>query len=103
MVGCFLAWGKSLAVVAPSGSHLTRFTYSEYLMGVDARLVVYAPDRTTAENACSAAFSRIAELDAIMSDYRRDSELMRLSDRAGGPLVHVSRELFKVLSRAQAV
>ncbi len=72
-------------------------------MGVDARLVVYAPDKPTAENACAAAFKRIAALDSIMSDYRRDSELMRLCARAGGPPVRVSPDLFTVLERAQQV
>lgn len=70
-------------------------------MGVDTRLVVYAPNQTTAENACSAAFARIAELDTIMSDYRVNSELSKLSDRAGGPAVPVSPDLFKVLQVSQ--
>lgn len=72
-------------------------------MGVDARLVVYAPDPGTAEKACAAAFARIAALDAIMSDYRRDSELTRLSGQSGGPPVRVSPDLFRVLRRAQEV
>jgi thiamine biosynthesis lipoprotein len=72
-------------------------------MGVDARIVVYAQDQTTAETACTAAFARIAELDSIMSDYRPDSELMRLCSRAGGPAVRVSGDLFTVLKRAQEV
>jgi len=72
-------------------------------MGVDARLVVYAKDQTTAETACVAAFSRIADLDSIMSDYRKDSELMRLCDKSGGPPVKVSKDLFVVLKRAQEV
>lgn len=91
------------SAAAPPSDALTRFTYTEYHMGVDARLVVYAPDLPTAERACTAAFARIAELDTIMSDYRRDSELMRLCARAGGPPVHVSPDLFRVLHRAQEV
>src|SRR5204863_5231810 len=51
----------------------------------------------------AAAFERIAALDTIMSDYRRDSELMRLCARAGGPPVRVSPDLFLVLRRAQEV
>jgi thiamine biosynthesis lipoprotein len=85
------------------GAALARFTYTEYHMGVDARLVLYAPDTPTAERAATAAFARIAALDSIMSDYRRDSELMRLCDRAGGPPVRVSPDLFLVLRRAQEV
>ncbi len=72
-------------------------------MGIDARLVVYATDKTAAEKACSAAFARIAVLDGIMSDYRKDSELMRLCDKAGGPAVPVSVDLYTVLKRAQDV
>jgi FAD:protein FMN transferase len=72
-------------------------------MGVDARIVVYAKDRATAETACAAAFERFAELDTIMSDYRPTSELMRLCAKAGGPPVNVSRDLFIVLQRAQEV
>jgi thiamine biosynthesis lipoprotein len=88
---------------APAVGALTRFTYTEYHMGVDARLVVYAPDRPAAEVACTAAFARIAALDSIMSDYRHDSELTRLSAQAGGPPVRVSPDLFRVLRRAQEV
>ena len=72
-------------------------------MGVDVRIVAYAPDTRTAERACAAAFERFAELDTMMSDYRADSELMRLCDRAGGPPVPVSKDLFLVLERAQEV
>lgn len=80
---------------------LTRFTYTEYHMGIDARLVVYASHKSVAESACSAAFERIAALDTMMSDYRRNSELNRLCDHAGGPPVRISPELFLVLRRAQ--
>ncbi len=88
---------------APRTDSLTRFSYTEYHMGVDARLTVYAPDQKTADDACAAAFERIAELDSIMSDYRPASELMRLCARAGGPPVRVSPDLFRVLRRAQEV
>jgi thiamine biosynthesis lipoprotein len=72
-------------------------------MGIDARIVVYAPDEAAAKKACEAAFNRIAKLDSIMSDYRKDSELMRLCDQAGGPPVWVSGDLYKVLAFGQKV
>ncbi len=72
-------------------------------MGQDARIVVYAPNKATAENACTAAFNRMAELDSMMSDYRVNSELTHLSNSAGGPAVRVSPELFRVLKRSQEV
>jgi FAD:protein FMN transferase len=91
------------SIAAPPSGAPVRFTYTQYHMGVDARLVVYAPDQATAEDACAAAFARIAALDSIMSDYRRDSELTRLCARAGRPPVRVSPDLFIVLRRAQEV
>jgi FAD:protein FMN transferase len=91
----------SLAFALHAGESLSRFEYTEYHMGVDVRIVVYAPDKPHAEAACTAAFERIAELDTTMSDYRVDSELNRLCARAGGPPVTVSKDLFLVLQRSQ--
>lgn len=102
MVGCLLALSLSSAA-APASDALTRYTYTQYHMGVDARLVVYAPSQAAAEDAGAAAFARIAALDSIMSDYQPRSELMRLCARAGGSPVRVSPELFLVLRRAQEV
>lgn len=65
------------------------------------RIVLYAPDRASATEASNAAFSRIAALDAAMSDYREDSELMILCRKAGGPAVKVSGDLFGILTKAQ--
>ena len=72
-------------------------------MGQDARITVYAPSQKAAEDACAAAFERIAQLDSIMSDYRPSSELMQLCDKAGGPPVLVSPDLFRVLKMAEKV
>ncbi len=66
-------------------------------MGVQARIVLYAPDESAAEKACAAAFKRIAELDDTFSDYRPTSEAMRLCDKAGGLPVPASPDLYKVI------
>lgn len=100
---CVAWWMLAATLCRADTDSLTRYSYTEYHMGVDVRLVVYAPDKPTAERACAAAFERFAELDTIMSDYRPDSELMRLCAKAGGPPVAVSRDLFTVLQRAQEV
>jgi FAD:protein FMN transferase len=92
-----------IAVVAAAHaeSPLTRFTFDEPHMGTRFRIILYAPSEETARKAADAAFKRIADLDATMSDYRPASELMRLCAKSGGPPVHVSDELFFVLSKAQ--
>jgi thiamine biosynthesis lipoprotein len=70
-------------------------------MGVEARIVLYAADSTSAVGPARAAFDRIARLDAIMSDYREDSELVRLTERAVGRAVPVSDPLWRVLKTSQ--
>jgi FAD:protein FMN transferase len=80
---------------------LTRFTFDEPHMGTRFRIILYAPSEETARKAADAAFKRIADLDATMTDYRSSSELMRLCAKSGGDPVHVSDELFFVLSKAQ--
>ena len=71
-------------------------------MGVPFRIVLYAPDKPSAEAGARAAFGRIRQLNTILSDYEDDSELSRLSQTAGsGQAVRVSEELWFVLQRAQ--
>lgn len=67
-------------------------------MGVAVRLTLFSSDRASAERAATAAFSRFAELDDMMSDYQWDSELNRLCRQAGQGPVEVSPEMYKVLS-----
>ena len=81
---------KSLAllltlVLAGCGRPLQRFEFTRLCMGVQTRIVAFSPQKERAEGAAAAAFERIDRLDAVMSDYRRNSELNRLSDAAGGP------------------
>ena len=78
-----------------------RFEYSEMAMGVRARIVLYAPDEAHAQDVARAAFDRIAYLEQVMSDYRPDSELMRLCAQAGGPPVRVGPELYYILRKSQ--
>lgn len=82
---------------------LERFEFSERHMGSSARIVLYADGEVSARALAGRAFARIAELDARLSDYRADSELMRLCATAGGPAVTVSEDLARVLDAAQRV
>jgi thiamine biosynthesis lipoprotein len=82
---------------------LSRFEFTRLEMGVKTRVVTYAASKEEAEAGAAAAFGRIAELDAMMSDYRADSELMRLCGRPAGEAVPVSKDLFEVLSTAQRI
>jgi thiamine biosynthesis lipoprotein len=80
---------------------LTRFEFTQPHMGTMFKIVLYAPDPTAAARAALAAFDRIAALDNTMSDYKPESELMRLCQAAGGAPVKLSEDLFQVLAAAQ--
>ena len=86
-----------------TASGMERHEYAQLLMGVQVRIVVYAGDEPTAATAVKAAFDRVGELEESMSDYLRDSELMRLCAKAGQGPVKVSDDLFRVLAYAQEV
>ncbi|MDQ7012660.1 MAG: FAD:protein FMN transferase [Planctomycetota bacterium] len=86
-----------------SSASLERFTYAQLHMGSKARIVLYAEDERKARAAAGAAFARLAELDAALSDYRQDSEINRLCARGvggAGVWTPVSDDLFRVLARA---
>jgi len=78
-----------------------RFSKTAYLMGVQFRIDLYADTETHAEEAFTAGFSRINELEQCLSNYRADSELSSLC-RTSGP-VRVSDDLWNVLVYAEQV
>lgn len=71
-------------------------------MGMQARILLFAPDEATAARSARAAFDRIGALDLVMSDYNEDSELMRLCKQSKGKPVGISPDLFKVLAQSQS-
>lgn len=77
-----------------------RFEFTKLAMGVQAKVVLYSADSQSATEAARAAFDRIEQLEQILSDYRSDSELMRLCARAGEGPIGVSEDLFDVMALA---
>jgi thiamine biosynthesis lipoprotein len=83
---------------------LRRFEFETPQMGVPFRIVMYARAQEEAERAAKAAFARVTELNALMSDYEYDSELSRLGRTSGtGEAVKISPELWSVLKSAQEI
>jgi len=84
---------------------LERFELSRPAMGTELRIVGYATERARGETAARAAFERVAQLDALLSDWRDDSEVARLARRSAesapsGPLP-VSEDLWRLLVAAE--
>ena len=69
-------------------------------MGTLVRVTAYVPAGMDGVHALRAAFARIRDLDARLSDYREDSELNRVSREACKAPAPVSADLFAVLARA---
>jgi thiamine biosynthesis lipoprotein len=80
-----------------------RYELSEAHMGTLFRIVLYAPGVEEAGRAARAAFDRIAELDAALSDYRDTSEVAAVGRVAGRAPVRVGIDLFVLLQRSQAL
>jgi len=68
-------------------------------MGMEVRMVMYAPDEATARRAGTAAFAVIADLDQRLSDYRDTSDL-RAIERAAPNALRVHPDVLAVLTRA---
>ena len=76
---------------------LRSFEAVEGLMGTLFRITLYAPDERQAATAFRAAFDRVRNLDAILSDYKPNSELNRISENP----IRISEDLCRVLTASQ--
>jgi FAD:protein FMN transferase len=67
-------------------------------MGTVYSVVVYGTDRYRMQTAVELSFEEVRRLDHMLSNYRPDSELSRVNQRAAEEPVKVSKELFDLLS-----
>ncbi|MDX2131425.1 MAG: FAD:protein FMN transferase [Planctomycetota bacterium] len=86
-----------LAVLPACAGRLERHEFARVSMGVPARIVLYAPNASAAEAAAQDAFAEIARLDAILSDYRRDSVVTRLGEASGRHAVDSPADLIHLV------
>lgn len=85
-------------LMALSGERL-RISSSLDAMGTTFTVVAYDEDRRKLETAVDLAFEEVRRLDALLSNYKKDSEWSRVNRDAGSKPVRVSAELFRLLSR----
>jgi len=71
-------------------------------MGSKSRIVLYAPDEQAARRAAKRAFARMDEIEAALSDYRPDSEIMRVcaAARNASPEHPLAVEISETLAEA---
>ena len=79
----------------------TRYEYTHPQMGTMFRIILYANDSLSASYATSKAFSRLDDLNLILSDYREDSEVNRLCRTSGtGKYIIISTDLWAILQES---
>ncbi len=80
-----------------------RFEFTHRQMGTLFRIILYTSDSTKATLAAGLAFNRVDQLNDILSDYKEDSELSRLSATSGtAQKVKVGNDLWQVLQQSVA-
>jgi thiamine biosynthesis lipoprotein len=89
----------TLADEAPLSEHV----FAEPHMGTRITIKMWADSPERAARAARAGFDVFRRLDALMSDYKPESELSRLSDAAGQGPRKVSPELFDVLRESKTI
>ena len=85
------------------GPDVAVVTQSRQMMGTLAEVTAVAADEATARAAVDAAYSRLHDVNRVMSDYVADSEIGRLNALGGGQSMVVSPETFDVLRLAAEV
>ncbi len=89
------------SLVTARAADLRAFEAVEPHMGTLFRIKLYAADAQRANSAFRAAFDRIADLDATLSDYKPESELNRVCRTAVGHSEPLGEDLFRVLAASQ--
>jgi thiamine biosynthesis lipoprotein len=81
---------------------LARVETDDEAMGTTFSIVAYGDDRAHLERAVAAAMDEAHRLDALLSNYRPDSEWSRVNRGASTALVSASPELFALLDACLA-
>ena len=88
------------AMAAGSGqaSSLVKVEHHDEVMGSTFAVVLYGADRTSLDAAARAALDEAHRLDALLSNYKPDSEWSAVNRAAGSRPVPVSPELFALVA-----
>ncbi|HLJ49935.1 MAG TPA: FAD:protein FMN transferase [Bryobacteraceae bacterium] len=96
-------WLLALAPLCAQAVEPHLFEAVEPHMGTLFSIKLYAETEQQAKSAFRAAFDRVAQLDDILSDYKPESELNRVSSSAVHHPMKISGDLFRVLAASQSL
>jgi len=97
LLGCSAPGGQVQGTAEPFANARQRFEYAKVVMGSRARVVLHARTEEAGAAAATEAFAVMSRLEGVMSDYRADSEAMRLVARSPKVWHDVSQDLSDVL------
>ena len=86
------------AISVQASTEPLRLEESLDAMGTTYSVVIYGSDRYKLMAAAEAAFDEASRLDEMLSNYRQESEWSTVNREAAEHPVHVSQELFDLLS-----
>lgn len=95
-----------LAALATTTGYATETGESHeyrYMMGTSIEVQAFGGDSASRKAAIDEAFAAFAEVDRLMSNYRDDSELTLVNQRAASGPVPISEPMFRVLEAAHRV
>jgi thiamine biosynthesis lipoprotein len=90
---CWLALSVQLCA-----TDLLRLEESQGAMGTSFSVVLYGSDAYRMRSAAEQAFEEVRRLEAMLSNYRKESEWSEVNRYAAEKPVRVSEELFRLLS-----
>ncbi len=96
----FLAWVPLLIAAAPE-TKTPLVHKAKYIMGTVYEIAVYDNQPERASQAIDKAFAEIVRLDAMLSNYKPDSDLSRLNRAAHNHAEKVSVDLYRVIEESQ--
>ena len=99
-ISSWLVIGVVTTVFATGARSQERFDFESIQMATKFRISMYAESREQAEKAADEAFSRVAALTAIFSDYEPNSELSKLNRSKPNVPFPASADLLKLVSRS---
>jgi FAD:protein FMN transferase len=95
-------WAAFVLLFAASSHAQQLFTRVHPAMGTDYTLYIYAADAASADREAERVFDIVDQLDALLSNYKPDSELSRINHEAADHAVTTDPETFRFLEASLA-
>jgi len=89
-----------LLCAAPAHAEWVR-RVTDGIMGTRITVELWADDRAKAERAIDAVLDEMRHIDETMSTYKPTSEVSQVNDKAADGPMHISKELFDLLTTAK--